>query len=762
MYQNIYQCIKDMQLRDAFDALQKAAGDLQDWKLKEEIDEQETTYRYLLKYQGSHDPQREELLRRLQGKLLLAANRARYLHQLRRERSDLQLFKQLQKHTLPELKAELESVGREIGRLEHQDSSPREKHERYQDLYTVRDNLTDELFYRILATTDWTEDDLQEAVDLMRSADVPVGALAVMASAVLLSLIQVFDVRKFQFLVRLYCTRPERMLHLRALLGIVLATYRNSDELAYYPHAEQLFAPLEAIGATETDLVLRLAGQVVMSRQTEQLSQHLNDDLLPSLMQSARYTMTKLDEPEQKAKSLEELEEEMNPEWSKEQEKICNSIMELCELQKEGADTYYVTFKQLRNSRFFLHAPHFFYPFDLHNSWLGRALPYYTVEKGSLLDNMLSTSVFCDSDKYAFALSIGSVLPAERQALTSKNGLSPLMGAAATGEEIQEMEKSQDTDLVMLRNYLWDIYRFIKGWGSLYAWPDLFATPLDFWQNPYLSQRFFTPDTLLQLAEQLMKSGNSVAEAGALFEQLLHHQPQFALDLTLWQKLGYCYQQTAKQERSDEGYKKAIEAYGKVVRLKPKDSWTLKHLAQCHRELRHYEEALDYYRSVLELEPDSQPTELRIAELLTFLGQYAEALKFWFKLEYLGVYPEKAWRGIGWCCLKTDRPADALKYLLRVPAGQLTPNDWLNIGHLHHALHQSKHSIEAYYQARLLCQNTQELVHRLESDSASIAPQIVLRELDIRLLADAIDGLLDERSGRKNDLQYYLSLAKED
>lgn len=762
MYQNIYQCIKDMQLRDAFDALQKAAGDLQDWKLKEEIDEQETTYRYLLKYQGSHDPQREELLRRLQGKLLLAANRARYLHQLRRERSDLQLFKQLQKHTLPELKAELESVGGEIGRLENLDSSPREKHERYQDLYTVRDNLTDELFYRILATTDWTEDDLQEAVDLMRSADVPVGVLAVMASAVLLSLIQVFDVRKFQFLVRLYCTRPERMLHLRALLGIVLATYRNSDELAYYPHAEQLFAPLEAIGATETDLVLRLAGQVVMSRQTEQLSQHLNDDLLPSLMQSARYTMTKLDEPEQKAKSLEELEEEMNPEWSKEQEKICNSIMELCELQKEGADTYYVTFKQLRNSRFFLHAPHFFYPFDLHNSWLGRALPYYTVEKGSLLDNMLSSSVFCDSDKYAFALSIGSVSPAERQALTSKNGLSPLMGAAATGDEIQEMEKSQDTDLVMLRNYLWDIYRFIKGWGSLYAWPDLFATPLDFWQNPYLSQRFFTPDTLLQLAEQLMKSGNSVAEAGALFEQLLHHQPQFALDLTLWQKLGYCYQQTAKQERSDEGYKKAIEAYGKVVRLKPKDSWTLKHLAQCHRELRHYEEALDYYRSVLELEPDSQPTELRIAELLTFLGQYAEALKFWFKLEYLGVYPEKAWRGIGWCCLKTDRPADALKYLLRVPAGQLTPNDWLNIGHLHHALHQPKHSIEAYYQARLLCQNTQELVHRLESDSASIAPQIVLRELDIRLLADAIDGLLDERSGRKNDLQYYLSLAKED
>lgn len=762
MYQNIYQCIKDMQLRDAFDALQKAAGDLQDWKLKEEIDEQETTYRYLLKYQGSHDPQREELLRRLQGKLLLAANRARYLHQLRRERSDLQLFKQLQKHTLPELKAELESVGREIGRLEHQDSSPREKHERYQDLYTVRDNLTDELFYRILATTDWTEDDLQEAVDLMRSADVPVGVLAVMASAVLLSLIQVFDVRKFQFLVRLYCTRPERMLHLRALLGIVLATYRNSDELAYYPHAEQLFAPLEAIGATETDLVLRLAGQVVMSRQTEQLSQHLNDDLLPSLMQSARYTMTKLDEPEQKAKSLEELEEEMNPEWSKEQEKICNSIMELCELQKEGADTYYVTFKQLRNSRFFLHAPHFFYPFDLHNSWLGRALPYYTVEKGSLLDNMLSSSVFCDSDKYAFALSIGSVLPAERQALTSKNGLSPLMGATATGEEIQEMEKSQDTDLVVLRNYLWDIYRFIKGWGALYAWPDLFATPLDFWQNPYLSQRFFTPDTLLQLAEQLMKSGNSVAEAGALFEQLLHHQPQFALDLSLWQKLGYCYQQTAKQERSDEGYKKAIEAYGKVVRLKPKDSWTLKHLAQCHRELRHYEEALDYYRSVLELEPDSQPTELRIAELLTFLGQYAEALKFWFKLEYLGAYPEKAWRGIGWCCLKTDRPADALKYLLRVPAGQLTPNDWLNIGHLHHALHQPKHSIEAYYQARQLCQNTQELVHRLESDSASIAPQIVLRELDIRLLADAIDGLLDERSGRKNDLQYYLSLAKED
>lgn len=761
MYQNIYQCIKSLQLRDAFDALRKAAGELQDWKLQEDIDEQETNYRYLLKYQGSDDPQREELLRRLQGKLLLAANRARYLHQLRRDRSDLRIFRQLQKHTLPELKAELESVGRELRELDSSDGTPREKHLRYQNLYTVRDSLTDELFYRIMATTDWTEDDQQEATDLMMSADVPVDVLAVMTSAALLSLVLLFDPRKFQFLVRTYCTRPERVLHLRALLGIVLATYRNSDELVYYPHAEQLFSPLAAIGATETDLVLRLAGQVAMSRQTEKLSQHLNDDLLPSLMQSARYTMTKLDAPEQKAKTLEEMEEEMNPEWSKEQEKICNSILELCELQKEGADTYYITFKQLRNGRFFLHAPHFFYPFDPHNSWLGQCLPSYLVEKGSLLDNMLNTSVFCDSDKYAFALSIGSVTPAERQALVSKDGLGPIMGGAATGEEILEMEKSQNADLMILRNYLWDIYRFFKGWGALYDWPDLFVTPLDFWQNPFLAKHFFTPDTLLQLAGQLMKSSDSVAEAGALYDQLLH-RPQYALDLALWQKLGYCYQQTAKQQQSDDDYDKAIAAYEKVVKLKPADSWTLKHLAQCHRHRQHYDEALDYYRKVLELEPDSQPTELQVAQLLTLREQYAEALKIWFKLEYLGAYPEKAWRGIGWCCLKTDRPADALKHLLRVPAEQLTLDDWLNIGHLHQTLRQPKHAIEAYYQARVLSPSAEAFVSRLQADSASIAPQIVLRELDIRLLADSVDGLLDERSGRKNDLQYYLSLAKED
>ena len=62
----------------------------------------------------------------------------------------------------------------------------------------------------------------------------------------------------------------------------------------------------------------------------------------------------------------------------------------------------------------------------------------------------------------------------------------------------------------------------------------------------------------------------------------------------------------------------------------------------------------------------------------------------------------------------------------------------------------------------MLSPSAEAFVSRLQADSASIAPQIVLRELDIRLLADSVDGLLDERSGRKNDLQYYLSLAKED
>ena len=83
-------------------------------------------------------------------------------------------------------------------------------------------------------STRWSESEYAEAQTLFNSLLIQVNDLSIMVSAVTMSLLQIFDIRKFMFLLNAY-THQDTMLNQRAIAGIALTCYYYEKRILQYP-----------------------------------------------------------------------------------------------------------------------------------------------------------------------------------------------------------------------------------------------------------------------------------------------------------------------------------------------------------------------------------------------------------------------------------------------------------------------------------------------------------------------------------------------
>ena len=85
-------------------------------------------------------------------------------------------------------------------------------------------------------------------------------------------------------------------------------------------------------------------------------------------------------------------------------------LHELGALQSEGADTYMSAFSQLKSYPFFRQAAHWFYPFDRQQPDVAQVFKQKNIEgEKSIIGTLMESTMFCNSDKYSFCLTLQSV-----------------------------------------------------------------------------------------------------------------------------------------------------------------------------------------------------------------------------------------------------------------------------------------------------------------------------------------------------------------
>ncbi len=728
MHEEIIRLLGKNRLKEALSQMIVYANRTSDWQLKSEIEALQTSYDLMLQYtlKGMKDPNKGELYNKMIRTAFELTDRIHIAIEATKEYDTyydvMRTLALTAPHTFAELQLQLEAYTEDMSTAPLLYANEEKRNEEMDAMRKNHANAVDELFDKIWVSTHWTEAEAEEARTLFHSVLIQVNDLSIMISAITMSLLHIFDIRKFMFLLDAY-QHPEAMINQRAIVGIALSCYYHDDRILRYPEAVLRMNDLnEDDGFIKNlhDIQIQL---LQSARETQKIDKKMREEIIPEMMKNPKLRNPKL--------GIEEVEdaEDHNPEWEEWIDKsgISDKLRELGELQMAGADVYMSTFSQLKTFPFFRKIPHWFYPFDPQYPAIARLSIGSGDQNVSMLNLLMNSDGFCNSDKYSFCFTLMQMPESQRQFLQQQLGAQNEVSEELK-ERFKEMSQHKARNEFISRQYIQDLYRFFKLWMKKHEIHDIFQDPLDLWNRKTLSAALHSKDYINKLADYLF-THDYLIEAGMLYDQSIERYNQENAEL--WQKAGYIYQKIGS-------YEKAIEYYLQADLLAPDNVWNNRHLAQCYRKEGDYKKAVEYYKKVEQVQPDNLNLALQIGQCLMELERYEEALAYFFKIEYLDKKPQNARRAIGWCYFITGKHEEARKYYdLLLAEPQPIMEDWMNAGHVYYILGEAPKAIEYYRKAQSLCGSHEEFVRLYLLDKRDLLKQ-GLDQADLFVLPDEL------------------------
>ena len=719
-YQHIVNLLEQKRLKEAQVQLEAFLWNCNDWTLRNRLEQAKVSYQYMLQYmrQGVNDPERQKLYRQLLAETwelaeqtrisLLDEVSARYYHSLHKNKKNM-----VAGYGMSSWLKVLESFPDDMAVCQLMPDNKQSLDSALQR----HEGTAQYLFLTTWGNSGWTAEEEQEARLYLESELLPVNDLCLFTGAILLSLMECFDPRKFSWLLDA-ATHADTQVNQRALVIIAIILHIHSNRLRLYPELMAKLSLLDEDGSFGKQLN-RVYIQLLRSRETEKIDKKMREEIIPEMMKNPKLNLEGLDEDA----------EDHNPEWEEwiDRSGITDKLRELGELQMSGADVYMSTFSQLKQFPFFRKISHWFYPFDPQYQDIAKLSLGNDEQKISLLNILMNSDVFCNSDKYSFCFTMLQMPESQRNLMQQQ-----LNGQHEASEELKErlkeMSQSKARAEFVSRQYIHDLYRFFKLWSRRHEIHDIFEDTLDLWNKEALSQALLHKEYINKLADYLF-THDDLAEAGILYDKSIELYNR--KNAELWQKAGFIYQKIGS-------YKKAIDYYLQSDLLIPDNTWNNRHLAQCYRKEGNYPKALEYYNKVEQAQPDSLNLALQIGQCLMALERYDEALAYFFKVEYLDKKPQNARRAIGWCSFITGNHQQAKKYYdLLISDPKPIMEDWMNAGHVYYILNETEKSIEYYRKAQELCDSHDEFVRLYQIDKKDLIKQGA-NEVDLFILPDEL------------------------
>lgn len=723
-YKEIINLLDKRSFREALQAIELLIFDTQDWELRSSFEGIYTSYQYMLQYmrQGSIDPDRDKLYNKLLSTAYQIADKARIL-KLTPSSTEfyfdrIRYYKLIPLRSLPELQLELETYTEDIA-VEHLLTNDANQEMKLDSIRRRHEQAYSELFYRTWLSDKWTETDEEEARNFLTSLLVQINDLSLFISAITLSLMEYFDIRKFMLLFDAY-QHSSNEVNQRALVGIALIIFMYDERLSIYP---EVAARINLLNE-DTDFsneMNRIQIQLLRSRETKKIDKKMREEIIPEMMRNVNISR-KLDIDDN---DEENASDDQNPDWEDWMERsgMNDKLKEMSELQMEGADVYMSTFAQLKTYPFFHDMANWFYPFDAQHSSVVRAFSTTANKRNILLDSILQSGFFCNSDKYSFCLTITQIPPNQREMMTQQfEAQNEALSEAKHYEKMLAYSQRAET---ISNQYIQDLYRFFKIYPRRHEFRDLFEESLNLQYCKTLKDTFNNVEHMLTLAGYFFAK-DYLLEALMLYQDIIKETEGNA---EIYQKIGYCFQK-------NKNYSKAIEAYLQADLLKPDNVWTNRHLAISYRQSGQYDKALEYYKKVEAAQSENLTVILQIGLCLAELKQYDEALAYFFKLEYLDNESIKSQRAIAWCSFVTRKFEQAMKYYSKILEKKPQMQDYLNAGHVAWVTRNIDTAVQRYAIALTLSDKT-VFINQFDKDK-EILLKLGINKNDFPLMIDLI------------------------
>lgn len=726
-YAHICTLLESQRLKEALMQLESLLWQGSAWELRTRFEPLQTSYKYMLDYmkQGAEDPDRWNLYKKLvrdtwavadQARLLmLDSASSKYYHEIRRTPPPTSLSSEW---TLDKIRQTLEVLTDDLAVSDLLSDAKME------EVLQRHENVLKFMFIAVWRNSAWTPEEEKDAQSMLDSQLMTQEDLSLFISAVTLSLMECFDLRKIDWLLNAY-SHPNPQITQRALIGVVITLYIYRNRISFYPELIQRIGMMDEIPTFRDDLA-RIYRQMLLCQETEKIDKKMREEIIPEMLKNVS-SMKNL------KFGFEENDEEnndLNPDWenSLEAAALGDKLREMSELQMEGADVYMGTFAPLKNYPFFKEVHNWFYPFCEQQSHVHKTIKQVGKEGNTLLDLILQAGFFSNSDKYSLFFTIHQ-LPKQQQAMMLSQLNEQQMLELAEKTNAENMKIFNQRASTISNQYLHDLYRFFKLSVRRQEFRDIFKEKLDLHHVRGLDNLLEWDDILFPIAEFYLKKErwDEAIEIYRELEELEEFNKDKADD---YQKFGY-----ALQKRKQ--YEEAIQAYLKADTLHPDNIWNNRHLAACYRLSRNYEEALTYYKKVEAAAPEDTNTAFYIGSCLAELGQYEEALNYFFKVDFIETNSVKAWRGIGWCSFISGKYEQAMKYYEKILEQKPLPIDYMNAGHVAWAMGDIQKAAIFYGKSITACGNRQQFLEMFHKDKEPLLQQGI-KEEDIPLMLDIL------------------------
>lgn len=696
--------IEKKELKSALDSIASLADKLQNWIITDKLNELKNNYKYMLHYliEGINDPEQDKIYKKL----------IRDTYKLTSDAAEVALTDQSSAYFFEKIR--INAMRAPMSLDDYSDlikkniddkallslfETGEENTNRSKKNAQEHERLSSDMFYTIFSAPRANNDIIEEYNRFINDENIPVNDKSMLVSALMLNIMQRFDLKKILFLLNC-CAHSNMRISMRSISALtpILQYYKKRWRL--YPEFNSRLKLLSDEGFFRRRLLIAII-QLIQSRETEKITKKLTEEILPEMMKLSPIIGKKIRMDEWMGETS---MDEKNPEWQKilDDAGITDKLEEFSNLQMQGADVFHSTFSNLKSYPFFNEMSNWFLPFNLNHSQL-QGFVTDNAENNGIIKSITNATFICNSDKYSFCFSIMMMPEEYRKMMSSQLG--------AESEELKNMLKDELTinpyqeEEAVCKQYVQDLYRFYKVFPRKNDFVDIFSFPLNFHKIDAISSIVTMPKNLEKIALYYFEK-NHLSEAQSAYEMLAKIDTS---NSEVWQKIGYCKQQLADLNG-------ALEAYLHADLIDSNNTWVLRRIAQCYRLLKQPEDALQYYRRLEKLHPEDLNVQLNIGHCFLELKQYEEALKNYFKVEWIDDTNTRVWRSIAWCSFLAHNFDVAQRYYAKILNNKPNAHDYLNAGHVELCLKNMKDVMNYYSESIRMMDNIDSFKVSLRED----------------------------------------------
>lgn len=506
-------------------------------------------------------------------------------------------------------------------------------------------------FYYILFSPQWDDETEDKYVEEVITSDEITGQL--MTSAIMLSILMVFDFRKLRSLFRIYHEATSYKVRERGFVGAMLSLDEKEE---FWKEEQKKLVQKYCSSEEDVTNVLDFQKQIVYLLDTEKDAKKAREafDLSDIMERNPKLRELSMN----KDFEFDSIDEFISPEEEEEiSGRLEESMRRYLEMEKVGSDLYFKGFRLMKDFELFHSIDGWFTPFYAKNPVL-RPLIDFMDGSSEFVENLEAGVPFCSSDTYSFALALSRM---SKQIPLIKNMIKPGL--------FKPQEKVDNEALLASlyrRKYLQDVYRFF-----MLAKTKGYFFPLFNKRDPrritFLGKSFFNiePYEGAHLAMcRFLARRKDYGRMEHFVYQNMPHTKEYRLIKVAFHIYDSC-------PLEDD-----IQLLKPILSEEPDCRSALKLLAKCYYMQGRHEEAVAAYRNLLRLYPNNIGLERRIAVCQIGLGEYDGALETLFRLDYQHPGDKETIRVLARALFLKGSAEKALHYLKKIlPEDQVQSND---------------------------------------------------------------------------------------